>query len=414
MDLKNLFKFSGDGKSPISRADKPLGIIVATIVVACLGLFVIYKMVTPIGRAICKTLLTDSATQMMERESQEATVEAEVAKPGKVSRRLVTVGKLRANNDVMIKSEIHGRVTEILFEEGRSVQKDDILIKFDDADSQAKLKQAEASLAQYTADLERISSLYSKNIESTKKLDEIRANKLKAEAEVEAAKAELSKRTIRAPFEGKIGLINISAGAYVQANTDLVKLVDLTPIKIDFKVPEKNIHDIGAGQIAEIRLDGFKDQIFRFNVDAVDSKVDEQSHSIALRASYANDGELLRPGLFANVSLIVGEKNDAITVPESAVFRQGEIEFVWIIHKGRATRKQVITGTRESGRIEVLPGYLPPGIMIITAGQIRLTEGKIVRVSNIPELSGEPSAAAEKKAANETSDGKQDKEKGSS
>jgi membrane fusion protein (multidrug efflux system) len=127
-------------------------------------------------------------------------------------------------------------------------------------------------------------------------------------------------------------------------------------MKIDFKVPEKFVHDVGVGQSAEIRIDAFKDRVFLASVEAVDSKVDPDSHSLALRATTDNDNGELFAGLFANVSLIIGERGNTVMVDESAIVREGTIETVWVIEKGKARQKLVKTGVREKNMVEISAG----------------------------------------------------------
>ncbi|MEI8295164.1 MAG: efflux RND transporter periplasmic adaptor subunit [Alphaproteobacteria bacterium] len=372
--------------------------IIGGIIVGVLGLWLFLKIMTPAVRAVCKIVLQDSGST--HRQGKPVPVEAALVEHGNISRRIVTVGRLRAKDEVMLKSEIHGRIDEILFQEGTRVEKGDLLIQFDDADTRATIKQAEAELTLHKAEFDRVSRLHSQNIHSNKQLDEIVAKRDAAEGKVEEAEATLKKKRIIAPFSGNIGIVSVSPGAYVQANHDLVMLVNINPIVVDFKVPEKNVHDVGAGQIAEIRVEGFKDEIFRFTVDAVDSKVNEQSHSLAIRASNPNEENQLHAGLFANVSLIVGDKSDALLIPETALHREGEAEFVWTIkqkgkNQGKAGRQRVISGTRENNTVEIVAG-LRPGTLVVTAGHLRLGEGSAVKITNMDEEKKEEKEQKEK------------------
>lgn len=258
MQLPNFFtRFTGQG-SPFSKDKLPF--IAGGIVAGALGLWVVGKIASPWMKPIFKSAcvrLLDLDTSRGSLDDRVTNIEAYRVQLGTVSRRIATVGKMRANESVMIRSEIAGKIKTIAFKEGETVNKGDLLIQFEDDDLQAELKLAEAELELRKADFERSSSLRQKNIESTKKFDEAKAQLGIAQARVDQAKAKLEKAVIYAPFSGTIGLMEISAGAFVQGAQDLVMLVDNDPIKVDFKVPEKNLHDIGVGQIAEIRLDGF-------------------------------------------------------------------------------------------------------------------------------------------------------------
>lgn len=362
--------------------------IIGGIFVGALSLWVLGKVLAPWVRpAIKDACLTFLELKQDRSGGNERVVDVEAVRvtTGTMSKRIVTVGKLRANEEVTLRSEMAGRILEINFKEGEAVNKDDLLIQFENADLVAEVNLAEAELAMRQADHERITKLRNQNIESVKKFDETKAGLAVAEAKLEKAKAQLAKSTIIAPFSGNIGLIDVSVGAYVQAAQDLVKLVDNTPIKIDFKVPEQNVHDVGVGQTAELKIDGFPDEIIRASVASVDASLDAVSHSLSLRATTPNDQGRLRAGMFAHISLIVGEKGNSIVVPESAVTRDGEREFVWIIKTGKTGRRRVITGTRENGQVEIVQG-LRPDELVVTAGQIKLGEGTSVNVTNLESL----------------------------
>jgi len=175
----------------------------------------------------------------------------------------------------------------------------------------------------------------------------------------------------------------------VQGATELVTVVDNTSVKAIFKVPEKNVHDVGVGQVAEIKVGAFKKQVFIGSVEAVDAKIDMESHSLQVKASIPNPDGLLREGLFADVSLIVGEKGNTMSVDESAVDRLGEREFVWVVTRGRADRRPILTGTRENGKVEIVAG-LQPNEIVVTSGQLKLSDGVKVKISNMPDPSIQP------------------------
>lgn len=376
-------------KSYFQQNRKNASLLILGTMVGLLIIWLIVKAMKPAVHSFC-TYILESDDSNITRQGRIVSVEGEVVKAGTMTKRISTVGKIRANSSVTVRSEMHGRIKEILFTEGSGVKKDQVIIRFEDSDAQADLKQAAAEVDLRKADFERISQLYKQKIGSTKEYDKVRAELEIARGRLDAARAKLDKTVIKSPFEGTIGLMDISVGAYVQMGQDLVNIVDSTPIKVNFKVPEKNVHDIGVGQIIEIRIDAFKDQVFRGTVEAVDAQIESESHSISLRGSIPNDDLLLRPGLFANISLIIGEKGDTIQIDESAVDREGEIEFLWIIEKGKAMRRRVLTGIRENGRIEIIAG-IRAGQIVVTAGQLKLSDGVRVKVTNLePEGDKKP------------------------
>lgn len=355
--------------------------------------FLYRLLVKPVVVKGCTWVLTSGDDDGYMRQNRQAAVEAESVQLGTMTRRIQTVGKLTANASVTLRAEIHGRIKKIAFTEGSQVKKDDLLIQFEDDDIQAEFKQAEAELALRKADYARAQQLQKTHSGTVKDYDKAHAELAVSEGRLAAAKSKLAKSTIVAPFEGTIGLIQFSEGSYIQSNQELVHLVDVTPMKVEFKVPEKFVNDIGPGQMAEVRVQPLGDRIFIASIDAVDSKIETENHSIAVKGSIPNESGILRAGSFAQISLIIGEKGDTIMVDESAVDREGNFEFVWVIEKGRAHRQRVITGVREKQKTEIVAG-LRPGQIVVTAGQIRLADGMNVNITN---MTPEAIAAADKK-----------------
>jgi membrane fusion protein (multidrug efflux system) len=397
--------------------DRGLPFLVLTIVVGFLSTWIIlFKVAKPITRSICNVILQDDLLEnASEKQERVKVVQAETVTLGTMSKRINTVGRLRANAMVVIKSEMSGRIVEIPFVEGGEVKEGDVLVKFDDSDLQAELKQAEGELMLRQADFERINTLHGQKIESVKKMDEARASLTISQGKVESAKAKLAKTVIKAPFSGKIGLIDVSKGAFIQAGQELVTLVDTTSVKVDFKVPEKFVNEVGVGQVADIKVGAFKEQNFQATVEAVDSKVEAESHSISVRATIPNEDNVLKPGLFANVSLIIGEKGQTVQVDEMAVDREGEIEFVWIVNRGTADRVRVLTGARENGKIEIVAG-LQEGQIVVTDGQFKLSPGCKVKINNFektPDDATSEETSKQESSTTESSEKSDSKEKGS-
>jgi membrane fusion protein (multidrug efflux system) len=365
----------------LSRVSNPR--IFLTIIGALLSVLIFFtgiKFVSPFVKDKCRSLLENS--YKAEREARIASVETMIVKPSVMFRRLSALCKLRANQLVTLRSEMRGRIKEIAFKEGSIVKKGDILIRFEDEELEAEVAKVEAEVEYRQARFNRLERLQPMGLKSGIEYDHERGQLNIAKANLEVARVRLAKATIHAPFEGKIGLINVSAGSVVDSSTELAALVDAFPMKVDFKVAEKFFYDIGIGQSAEVLLDSMPGQIFQATVDAIDSCIDSQTYSIAARAIILNENEKLQPGLFGRINIIVGIKNDALMIPEMALCREGEIEYVWIVVNGKAGRKRVLTGIREKGQVEITAGLKPNEIVVI-AGQHKLSEGRSVRISNI-------------------------------
>ena len=381
--------------SPKQFAFFGIGFIIFLLVISLL-----FKVAGGTVKAICDRINDTDNSQM--RQGRVVNVEAQPVKLGTMTKRITAVGRTKASESVVIKAETNGRIKEILFNEGGIVTKDQEIIKFENSDAKAELQNAEAQLSLAKANFERSSKIYEQKFGSAKEYDKVKAELEQAEAHVAVAKVKLEKTVIVAPFTGHIGLMEVNVGSYVQTGTELVTLVQTNPMKIDFKVPEKFVHEVGAGQTAEVRIDAFKDKVFTAFIEAIDSKVDSDSHSLAIRGSVNNETNELYSGLFTNISLIIGERGNTMMVDESAIIRDGALEKVWVIEKGKAKEKGVKTGVREKNMVEIVAG-LTPNELIVTSGHARLQNGVRVKVLNdkaeIAKREAAKKAAAEKALA---------------
>jgi membrane fusion protein (multidrug efflux system) len=195
-----------------------------------------------------------------------------------------------------------------------------------------------------------------------------------------------------------LGLRQVSVGDFVQAGDDLVSLVDLDPLKVDFRIPEIALAALRVGQEVAVSVDALPGETFIGSVYAIDPEVDVNGRAVILRASIDNRSGQLRPGLFARVSLVLERKSDALLVPEEAIVPQGEKQLVYTIVDGTATLVPVETGDRHAGRVEIVSG-LAPGDRVVTAGQMKLRPGaKVVAEAAADSAAGNAAATGEEKA----------------
>jgi membrane fusion protein, multidrug efflux system len=321
-------------------------------------------------------------------------VEAVTIAPEPLDTGLGTVGSLRADESVVVRPEVAGRITRIHFTEGGRVQAGQPLVSLDTAIAGAALREAEANLANSRSAATRASELVGEQLIARSDYDNVRAQRAVDEARVASARAALSKMTLRAPFSGQIGLRSVSVGEYVNAGQDLATLVRLDPIEVDFSVPETRLAALRVGQPVQVEVDAFPDQRFGGQVVAIDPVVDPNSRSVKLRAQVANPDHRLRPGQFARVRLQSGEGRQALLVPEQALMQSGEERFVYTVVDGKAKRTVVQTGTRVPGKVEVTAG-LSPGDVVITAGQAKpmMADGMPVMVLPGAGAAGQASEA---------------------
>ncbi len=350
--------------------------------------FVLYSSMKPAVRGACRIVLQSADSEFERGMSRVTGVEAKRAILGTTLREVKSIGVLKANAEVVIKSEIAGKIAEIAFVEGAKVHKGDTLIRFEDELYKAEQAKYEAEYMLKKSEYDRVDNLYRKNVGSKKASDEAFAQMQVARAQLDSANAQLARTVIRAPFDGVIGIMRGSAtpGNIVQQQTELVCIVDNTSVRVEFTVPAKYVDDIAVGQNVEITVDAYPGKVFSGTVDAIDSEVDTRNHSILVRAVIPNKSGKLKHGMFANVKLVTGEKGDVVLIDEDALLREGSIEYVWIIdEKGRAYRKRVLSGAKDISGVEVIAG-LQAGEIVVTTGQLKLSDGTKTKILNKEEF----------------------------
>jgi membrane fusion protein (multidrug efflux system) len=314
-------------------------------------------------------------------------VEAVEVKVATLSSEIRVIGSLRSNESVVVRPEIGGRVAEILFEEGQRVEAGTPLLKLDATIAAAELDQAKAALALSEANHKRAVELFERKAASAANRDQTLAALRADQANLELARARLDKLTLTAPFDGILGLRKVSLGDYVTAGQDIVNLEDIEPLKVDFRIPERYLGSLKVGQPITVAADAFQGQSFAGEVYAIDPLVDENGRAILMRARLPNEEHMLRPGLFVSVALLVGERANAVLIPEQALVPRGTAQLVYKVVDGKAVSTEVKTGARRNAMVEILEG-LAPGDMVVTAGQLKLRDGATVTVQAPPPEQG--------------------------
>jgi membrane fusion protein (multidrug efflux system) len=312
-------------------------------------------------------------------------VKAGAARTGTISEEVSAVGTLLADESVMIRPEIAGRVTAIHFDEGQAVAAGARLVSLDSAEVRAQLAGSRADERLNAQRAERAEELYKKSFISQQALDDAREAYKKAAAKRQEDEARLAKTEVRAPFAGIVGLRQVSMGAYLQAGADVARLDRIDEMKLDFRVPEVFLGRIGKDQPIAVRVDAFPDEKFSGRVYAHETTVDERTRTTLLRARVPNPGARLRPGMFARVLLELGSNSNAILIPEQAVVPRGNRNFVFRVLDGKARLTEIELGSRTPGEVEVRKG-LSPGERVVTDGQLKLQDGApVVVLSQKPQ-----------------------------
>jgi membrane fusion protein (multidrug efflux system) len=314
------------------------------------------------------------------------------AVPAKLARAVLeagAVGNLRADESIVIRPEIAGRIERIAFEEGQRVKKGALLARIDAAETRAVLQSSRTQAELDKQRLERVADLRKKGFISQQALDEAQSSHARSIAKQREDEAKLAKSEIRAPFDGVAGLRQVSEGAYVAAGTDIARLEKIDQLKLDFRVPETYLAQLKEGLAVSAAVDSFPQASFPGKIYAIEPSVDEQTRTVLARARVANPELRLRPGMFARVSLTLGVRENAVWIPEEAIVPRGQDSYVFRIVDGKAELVLVQTGTRKVGEVEIMKG-VAAGDMVVTEGTQRLVPG--MQVSIIP--SAKPAAEA--------------------
>jgi membrane fusion protein, multidrug efflux system len=306
-------------------------------------------------------------------------VEVVSLKPTAVKEDLQAVGSLRSNESVILRPEVSGRIAAIGFKDGQVVRKGQMLVALDATLNEAEVAQAKAEYDLALSNLKRSEDLASRKFISSSAQETATSNAQVAEAKLKLAQARLSKMRIIAPFDGAVGIRSVSLGDYVKDGTDLVNVEDVRVLKVDFRLPERNFTQIRVGQTVEVVADALPGERWQGQIEAINPKVDANGRSLEIRARLDNTSGQLRPGMFVRVRVIVGERGNALLVPEEAIVPQGEEFYVYKVVEGAAQRVPVKIGVRRDAMVEIVQG-LAAGDQVVTAGMRLTRDGQPVRV----------------------------------
>jgi len=306
-------------------------------------------------------------------------VMAHIVKLEKLSNRVFATGTILANEEVELRSEVSGKITQILFKEGSFVKKGDLLVKINDADLQAQLRRAESKLKLSEEKEFRQEQLHKSNLISQEEYDntvgELNVNR----ADYELIKAQVDKTEIRAPFSGVVGLRSVSEGSYVTTSTVIARLQNLNTLKVDFSIPEKYSSVAKVGDELQFNVSG-SNTTFKAKIYAIEPKIDPGTRTLQIRAiCNANSKELIA-GAFANVELNLNEINNAILIPSMSIVPELKGQRVYINKNGVAVSQPVEIGIRESKRVQITSG-LSEGDTVITSGILLIKPGSKVTIS---------------------------------
>jgi len=299
--------------------------------------------------------------------------------------KLLAVGTLTAYQGIFVTNEVAGTVREILFQSGQAVGEGDILFRLDDSVDRAELRGLVAERDLAVIKYNRLAKLLKDRSISQADVDEAKANLDNAEAQVASKQAVIAKKTIRAPFSGLLGIRTVDIGEFLAPGSKVVPLEALEPIFADFALPERHLRVLGAGQSVSVRVAAYPEGIFEGRVEAINPGVDVATRSVQVRAVLSNSEHKLRPGMFADIQVVLPDKNRVLTIPRLAVTFNpyGDAVFVVTEKNGKKVveRRQITTGEVQSGSVEVLEG-LAVGETVVSAGHVKLHNGQEILIDS--------------------------------
>jgi membrane fusion protein (multidrug efflux system) len=327
------------------------------------------------------------------------TVSATKAESSDWQPKIDAVGSLRAVRGAELSLEVPGVVESITFQSGDEVKAGQVLLTLRKEDEEARLQSLEA-----TAQLAQIT--YDRNVKQLKAqaisqaiVDNDEANLRNAKAQVAVQKAILDKKTLRAPFDGRLGLRQVDLGQFLSAGTEIATLQSLDPIFVDFLLPQQAVAQISVGEKVRAKVDAFPGRTFEGKITAINPKIDMGSRNIQVRATLANADQKLLPGMFATVELDTGVAQRLVTLPQTAVAYNPYGSLVYIVDdKGKtpegntqlvARQVFVTTGATRGDQVAILKG-VSEGDMVVTSGQIKLRNGVPVVINNSAVPTNDP------------------------
>jgi len=314
-------------------------------------------------------------------QQQVITADALIVSTRRLSADIEIPGTILANETTEIHPEVSGRVVALNVREGTFVSKGALLAKLYDGDLQAQLRKLDVQLqiAEQTekrqAELIKIQGISQQEYD----LSLLQVSNLKADIDI--LKEAVRKTEIRAPFSGKLGLKNISDGAYVTSATIITTISQVSQLKIQFNVPEKYGSQLRTGQNINFTVDG-SNKNYTANIIAAEVKMDENTRSLAIRGIVKNSDAALIPGVFAKVKIVLGQNENAIMVPTIVVQPLGRKKLVYLYKGGKSIPADITTGIRDSSSVQVLTG-LSVGDTVITTGLLFLRPGADIKLKKI-------------------------------
>ena len=314
------------------------------------------------------------------------------------------IGTVAAVQGVTVSADLPGIVSRIDFDSGRFVKHGDVLVQLDTKQEAAQLAAADAQQQLTKLNYERMKGLVQQDAVSRAEYDAAAAAHTQAEARVREIRATIDRKTIRAPFSGVLGIRQVNLGQYLNAGDPVVPLQSLNPIHVNFSVPQQNAAQMRPGLSVSLTVHDVGGE-FEGRISAIDAVVDPTTRNVQVQATLANPGGKLRPGMFVQAGVNLGDAQQVIPLPASAINYAPYGDSVFVVsdmkdpegRPYRGVRQQVVKlGPSRGDQIAVLSG-LKPGEEIVTSGVFKLRNGAAVQVNNTVQPGNDPAAQPQEK-----------------
>jgi membrane fusion protein, multidrug efflux system len=363
------------------------------------GLVLVFGSLAGVKAAQIGTMIKAGATFAPPPEAVSSAVVQQIAWESSRS----AIGSLVPVRGVTLAAEVMGLVREISFDSGQSVRKGAVLVRLDTSGEEAQLAAAKADASLAKLSLTRARNLRAAEANAPADLDAAVAKSQAAEAAVTALEATIGRKTIRAPFDGKITIRQVELGQVLAPGTPVAALLSVTPIHADFFVPQQALADLQTGQKVRLRTDTFPGAGWQGAISTVNPEVDPATRNVRVRATFENPDGRLRPGMFVNVDVLSGETRQTLVVPATAVLYAPYGDSVYVLEEKKdektgqvamvAQQRFIRAGDRRGDFVAVVDG-LKKGETIVSSGAFKLRNGMAVAVNNAlapdPKLAPRP------------------------
>lgn len=304
---------------------------------------------------------------------------------------LTAVGSLEAVQGVVVTSELTGKVVRIAFEPGTMVKAGDLLVQQDTSVESAQLRAAEAEVALAKINFERTKKLVANNTVSQSDFDNADAQFKQAVAQADNIRAVIGKKTIRAPFSGRLGIRQVNLGQTLNEGDEIVSLQSLDPIYVNFLLPQQRLAQVHSGLTIRLTIDAFPAQVISGKITAINPQVDAATRNIRIQATVENPAELLRPGMYVNISVVFQDRIEVLAIPATSVLYAPYGDSVFVVEEKKndanessglvLNQKFVRLGEKRGDYVSIISG-LKQGETVVSTGVFKLRNGQAVVIDN--------------------------------